>query len=249
MVSFAIERFIEEANQAKSPEEVSRLFADALKFFGYDRFCYSLITPHPSVGLNAQHGVQCNFSDDWMQYYAAKEYLKIDPVVRAAGVTRRPILWNSLLPACTAEQKKLMDEAAEARLLDGIAIPIYGAHGEIAGVSMASSVGGVRPDKNVLCKLQAIFTQFHLVHTELSSNNRSQDDFSGAVHLTAREKEILSWAAEGKSDSVIGEIIGVSHSTVRFHMNNVFKKLQANERTLATVKAVRHGLILPSYLG
>ena len=31
-------------------------------------------------------------------------------------------------------------------------------------------------------------------------------------------------------------------------MNNIFKKLDANERTLATVKAIRQGLILPSYV-
>ncbi|MGA9267681.1 MAG: helix-turn-helix transcriptional regulator, partial [Rhodomicrobium sp.] len=59
---------------------------------------------------------------------------------------------------------------------------------------------------------------------------------------------ILLWAAEGKSDSVIAEILGVSHATIRFHMNNIFKKLDANERTLATVKAIRQGLILPSYV-
>jgi DNA-binding CsgD family transcriptional regulator len=74
-------------------------------------------------------------------------------------------------------------------------------------------------------------------------------DTAKDVHLTSREKEILSWAAEGKSDSVIADIIGVSHSTIRFHMNNIFRKLNANERTLATVKAIRQGLILPSYLG
>ena len=56
------------------------------------------------------------------------------------------------------------------------------------------------------------------------------------------------WAAEGKSNSVIAEILGVSHATIRFHMNNIFKKLDANERTLATVKAIRQGLILPSYV-
>jgi DNA-binding CsgD family transcriptional regulator len=69
------------------------------------------------------------------------------------------------------------------------------------------------------------------------------------VRLSAREKEILLWAAEGKSDAVIAEIIGVTHATIRFHMNNIFKKLQANERTLATVKAIRLGLILPSCIG
>ena len=68
----------------------------------------------------------------------------------------------------------------------------------------------------------------------------------GQVHLTEREREILSWAAEGKSDAVIADIIGISHATIRFHLNNIFRKLQANERTLATVKAIRLGLIFPS---
>ena len=59
----------------------------------------------------------------------------------------------------------------------------------------------------------------------------------------------MLWAAEGKSDAVIAEIIGISHATIRFHMNNIFRKLQANERTLATVKAIRQGLILPTCIG
>lgn len=50
----SIDRFIEETNRAKSSMEVSELFGKALKNFGYDRFCYSLITAHPSVGLEEQ---------------------------------------------------------------------------------------------------------------------------------------------------------------------------------------------------
>ncbi len=142
-----------------------------------------------------------------------------------------------------------MDEAKEAHLQDGIAIPICGQNGELAGVGVASSVGGIRPEKNVLSKIGVLAVQFHLVYTELEKEARSAADISREVQLTDREKEILLWAAEGKSDSIIAEIIGVSHSTIRFHMNNIFKKLNANERTLATVKAIRKGLILPSYLG
>ena len=43
--------------------------------------------------------------------------------------------------------------------------------------------------------------------------------------------------------------MALSHATIRFHMNNIFRKVQANERTLATVKAIRLGLILPSCIG
>jgi DNA-binding NarL/FixJ family response regulator len=105
-----------------------------------------------------------------------------------------------------------MNEAKEARLLDGIGIPICGHNGELAGVGMASSSGGIQPDVSALRKLQALAIQFHLVFTDLEKRNRP----AGNVHLTSREKKILLWAAEGKSGSVIAEIIGVSHATIRF---------------------------------
>ena len=42
--------------------------------------------------------------------------------------------------------------------------------------------------------------------------------------------------AEGKTDEDIGTILGISTSTVRFHRNNIFKKLAANSRTYAITK-------------
>ncbi len=250
MVNSAIERFIEAANDAKSAQEVSKLFGDALEDYGYDRFCYSLITDHPSLGLDAGHGVVQNYPDDWMAHYKANNYEKKDPVPRYGFNAVRPFTWDSLEQTreLKPEEKKVMNEARDARLLNGVAIPICGTGGELAGVGIASSAGRTRIDAKLLGKLHALAMQFHLVYTELEVRERPSQS-AGAVQLTSREKEILQWAAEGKSDSVIAEIIGVSHATIRFHMNNIFKKLDANERTLATVKAIRRGLILPSFVG
>jgi DNA-binding CsgD family transcriptional regulator len=250
MGRFAIERFIEETNQAESSKAVSKLFGEALGVLGYDRFCYSLITDHPSLGLKAGHGIVSNYPEDWMVHYRANRYEKKDPVPHYGIAATRPFTWDSLSQTyeLKAEQKKVMEEARDARLLDGIAIPICGRNGELAGLGMASSTGGVRPDRNLLSKIQALAFQFHLVFTELEEKHLPETDADKKVYLTDREKEILLWAAEGKSDSTIAEIIGVSHSTIRFHMSNIFKKLNANERTFATVKAIRQGLILPSYL-
>ena len=246
MQRYTIERFIEEANNAKSAQEAAGLFGDVLKDYGYDRFCYSLVTDHPSLGLDAGHGIVANYPEDWMSHYKANLYETKDPVPRYGLGMLRPFTWESLkhTQELKADEKKVMNEAEEAGLLDGIAIPICGQNGEVAGVGMASSIGGIRPDISMLRKLQALAIQFHLVFTDFENKDRP----SQSVHLTSREKEILLWAAEGKSDSVIAEIIGVSHATIRFHMNNIFKKLDANERTLATVKAIRKGLILPSYI-
>jgi DNA-binding CsgD family transcriptional regulator len=251
MSSWSLEGFIEETNRAESSLDVSALFGAALKSLGYDRFCYSLITAHPSLGLEAGHGVAKNYPDDWMAYYQAKQYHRIDPVPQQALADSRPFTWDSLpqMRELSPEQKKVMNEAREVKLLSGVGVPLYGANGELAGVGIASSVEEKRPDKNLLGKIRAIASQFHLAYTDLLKGERPERASAPIVHLTAREREILLWAAEGKGDAVIAEIIGVSHSTIRFHMNNIFKKLDANERTLATVKAIRLGLILPSCYG
>lgn len=242
----SLEKFIEDTNLANTPEEVFTIFENALKYIGYDRICYSLITDHPSLGLDAGHGVMKNYSEDWMKHYVEKDYEKIDPVPKYSFVTNKPFTWDNLINSLDLSniELKVMNEAQEAKLLDGIGVPLYGINGEIAGIGLASSTGGTAVDQNMLCKIRAMSFQFHLAYTE---KEQETNDIKN-VHLTNREKEILLWAAEGKSDPMIAEIIGISYPTVRFHMNNIFKKLNANERTFAVVKAIRHGLILPNYV-
>src|SRR5579883_616232 len=169
MKTFSIDTFIEEANRIKSSEDAAALFGEALKHLGYDRFCYSLITDHPSLGLKAGHAVVSNYPDDWMKHYKANHYETKDPVPRYGVFATRPFTWDSLSHTydLKPEQKKVMNEAKEARLLDGIAIPICGRNGELAGIGMASSAGGIKPDRPLLRKIQALAFQFHLTYTEL----------------------------------------------------------------------------------
>jgi hypothetical protein len=96
MGNSGIDRFIEVANEAKSSQEVVRLFGAALQDYGYDRFCYCLITDHPSLGLEARHGVVHSYPEDWMAYYTANGYQRKDPLLRHGYGTIRPFTWDSL---------------------------------------------------------------------------------------------------------------------------------------------------------
>ncbi len=242
----SIEEFIETTNSASTPEEVFHLFQDALCSLGFDRVVYSLITDHLSMNKKAGHGIMKNYPDDWMQHYSESNYEQIDPVPKYAFLTNKPFLWDTLVKEkeLTEIEKKVMDEATEAKFLDGVGIPIYGPNGEIAGIGLASSLGGIKPDINLLSKLRAISFQFHIAYSEhdMPENNVRN------IHLTNREKEVLLWCAEGKSDTVIGDILGISHNSVRFHLKNIYKKLDANEKTFAVVKALKYGLISPSFV-
>ena len=57
--------------------------------------------------------------------------------------------------------------------------------------------------------------------------------------LTLREREVLEWLARGKSNSEIGEILGISSATVGKHLEHIYPKLGVENRTAAASFAPR----------
>jgi DNA-binding CsgD family transcriptional regulator len=67
------------------------------------------------------------------------------------------------------------------------------------------------------------------------------DRMSEKGPLSDREREVLSYAAQGKSNKQIGNLIGLSESTVKNHFSSTLRKLHANDRTHAVIVAVSNG--------
>jgi DNA-binding NarL/FixJ family response regulator len=63
------------------------------------------------------------------------------------------------------------------------------------------------------------------------------------VHLTEREKEVLTWVGRGKTSAEIAIILGLSERTVNFHCDQAMRRLDVINRTQAVAKAIAHGLI------
>ncbi len=63
------------------------------------------------------------------------------------------------------------------------------------------------------------------------------------VPLTQRETQVLQHVAMGLSNREIGRSLEISVETVKEHVQNILRKLDANDRTQAAVWAVRGGLI------
>lgn len=60
--------------------------------------------------------------------------------------------------------------------------------------------------------------------------------------LTPRELEILHLVIEGKTNKAIGSEIWVSEKTVEFHLDNIYTKIGARSRLIASVWALHHGI-------
>lgn len=62
--------------------------------------------------------------------------------------------------------------------------------------------------------------------------------------LTGREHEVLHWTSKGKGSWEIGLIVGISERTVKFHLQNIFRKLNVVNRAQAVAKAAQGNLLL-----
>ena len=56
--------------------------------------------------------------------------------------------------------------------------------------------------------------------------------------VTPRVAEVLLWVAQGKTNADIGTILGISESTVKKHLLEIFEKLGVETRSAATLRAI-----------
>src|SRR5205085_6318776 len=115
----------------------------------------------------------------------------------------------------------------------GICPPLRGPN-QFAGIGLASKDRVELSDCN-LDLITAYCNHFYIVFQRL---NRKTERPEHNIYLTKREREVLTWGAIGKTDSEIGSILNLSEDTVDYNFRNIFRKLDANSRTLATTKAL-----------
>jgi len=82
-----------------------------------------------------------------------------------------------------------------------------------------------------------------LRRSEQQAKREFRPDFSSAeplltLGLTPRAAEALLWLAQGKTNSDIAAILGITESTVKKHVQEIFDKLGVETRGAATVRAL-----------
>ena len=62
-------------------------------------------------------------------------------------------------------------------------------------------------------------------------------------NLSKREIQCIKWVAHGKTDNEIATIVGISHATVRFHVQNAARKLDTVSRAQTVFRAAQLGYL------
>lgn len=80
----------------------------------------------------------------------------------------------------------------------------------------------------------------HLLRSPLSDENKESED---DIKLTSREVEVLEQLSTGLPYTAIAENLIVSPSTIRRHIENIYKKLQVHSKTEAIALAKKKRII------
>ncbi len=74
-------------------------------------------------------------------------------------------------------------------------------------------------------------------------NNQIMDEENLLNYLTQREEEVLDLLTQGITYKGVAQKLFISETTVKTHVNNIFQKLQVNDRTQAVLYALNNGFL------
>lgn len=230
-------------------DEALDVLSDATMDMGFDSVLYGYIPVAPRLPngdwlplrLNLRN-FPASFERGW------EKFMKVDPYYRACFETTLPFDWHSVRRSrnITTDQKQAIGYLADFGLRNGVTVPVHLPHGKFAVMSAItcreSKVGRgsaiSQQTNNALLGLMHSFTK--AIHDR---KLETQIPTSVPSFLTAREQECLKWASQGKTSAEIAVIIDRSVDTVRLHIKNAIRKLDASNRSHAIAIALHLGLI------
>jgi LuxR family quorum sensing-dependent transcriptional regulator len=176
--------------------------------------------------------------EEWFSEYARKQCIRFDPITQQINRARRPFLWSEVhvdadrTPAGAA----LMRRRKDFGFNEAFVIPIHSPIGPSAFVSIGGFRMELPADARLSIQLMAM-SAFERIREILLPD-------SWRPLLSPREREVLSWVADGKSAWEIGLILKISKRTVDEHVSTAARKLNASTRAHVVAIAIKDGHIL-----
>jgi LuxR family quorum sensing-dependent transcriptional regulator len=230
--------FIEDLNQLNTADEIVERLAAAVRPLGIDKFML--------CGLPEERLDQAVLGQHWpkayFELYTRENYVRYSPLVRRCRESATPFSWHVDDFADEPDPRALqvMRVGASYGVLSGIVVPIHTIRGYDAGVSMAGERTEVTPAQQSGLHLMALYS------FERLRALRGTPPFAPTCRkrtLTAREREVLTWIAHGKTAWEVGEVLGIAKRTVDEHVKAAGRKLGAKNRTHAVVLALSNGSV------
>lgn len=241
-VKLDLQSIIEATRAAANEQQLFDYFSQIGKEFGFDSVGFILARSGLVSGGGTPAPVTHTFPEDFIRIYVEHDYFGHDPLIKAVALTAQPFNWYTI-----GDKYKLSERAAmfldELKMLgykDGLTIPVHTMGGQVISFNFGARDGKIDLSPIEFALLQSICTQIYHRYQELQEAHKDSPP-----ELTEREVEVLHWAAQGKSNNDIADILSISAHTVDTLLRRVFAKLNVTNRIAAVLKGIGFGLIRP----
>ena len=183
-----------------------------------------------------------NYADEWQSMYFENEYAVIDPVVVLARRKMQAFAWtHDQIDGRSKDIHRFVSQAADFNIRSGISIPVVGAFGSLAMLTLATGSRTSLPDRHINPVLAA--SSVAQVHARFARQSEAVTMTAPVANLKPEERVCLRWEAEGKTMEDIAKLEGMKYNNVVFHLKGARKKLDAQSLQHATALATKFNLI------
>jgi LuxR family quorum-sensing system transcriptional regulator CciR len=234
-----LEDYVAAADSASSIPALNRLTADAVHALGFDFFgiVHHVTFGRPVAGCVGLH----HYPEEWV---AALRDLgrPADPVMRAAERVAAGFRWDRMdsIIALTPRERRHMDSAARHGVGGGFTVPNH-VPGEVPGSSsFGLRLGRELPERNLPAAQALGNFAFEAARRLIRAGGPR---WIAPVALSERQRDCLLLAAQGKSDGVIAQLLGIRPRTVNEHIEAAKRRYGVATRTQLLVRALLRGEI------
>lgn len=232
-------RDAEALDQAKDIREISDILASQFKRCGLSSYLVTCL-PEDRQARWQEQILANGWPQDWYRHYVASGYYRHDPCVALCRRTGATFLWSEVCGKnLEASASRIMDEAFEFGLREGICVPSHAPLSPPLVVTASGERGDLEPASLRIISLLSSHALLALRRLQ------SHGEHTSETTLTKREREILRWVAGGKTAWEISRILGLSEHTVLAHLRKAKRKLDAANNVHAVVQALLRREIEP----
>jgi DNA-binding CsgD family transcriptional regulator len=181
------------------------------------------------------------YSTAWRTHYFLNDYLRIDPVVARGRTALLPFDWEMLPRDHPAVDAFFADAERHGVGRNGLSIPVRDG-GARALVSFTSDHRTAEWHGYKLRNMASLQKLSLLIH---AAANRNRELPTPPARLSRREEACLTWAARGKTQEEIADVLEMGPGSVKAHLDVARHKLRCMNLTHAIAVAIATGVISP----
>jgi len=232
-----VQEFVRASKTAESMAHLRELIDVSSTGLGFDYFA---IVHHIRFGHPSKDKIRLsNYPLEWLAMLREAESFQ-EPVLKAAERASTGFLWSKLheLVPLTEQQRHYMKRAVRYGLAEGFTVPNH-----VPGETFGSCHFAVRrhaalPQESLPAAQALGCFAFEAARQLLEKDKEPSENYVVPAPLTDRQRDCLVFAARGKSDTVIAQLLSIRPGTVNEHIEAAKRRYCVATRTQLIVRAL-----------